>query len=530
MREPSDHWSNSVCFRLVLITALALGIYFRLSGLGNKIYSHDETFTSLHAAGYRTGDAFTGLWDSNYKSIDDIQRFLKPGKDKGIADTLSSITSSGPQQAPLFFLLAYFWIRVVDSTPAAIRGLAAIFGCLSIPSIFFLCKELFNSDRIALISTTIFSISPFHILFAQDARFYSLWTFATIVSSTVLLQAIKKSNLITWLSYSLTLILGLYSHLLFILIIIVHALYFAAIHLFSHPQKYGGFLSACLASTLAYTPWLFKIFVNWWRVAGNMDWLNMQTSWYRYIQRWTLLFSSPFLDLDFSSDIANFMSYLLRGLIMIFIAFALLYFLKHASRQAKLFLLLIYVITAGSFIMLDLLFGGIRSVTGRYFVPANIATILVIAYFLADKFDLSKGRSGLQWKLGFVLLLLGGILSNVNSLLAETWWNKELGRIRTEFVHEIDRDGTLLVVTGTHPTNLGDVLLLGFEVDSDVQFRLFKNPEDMDISGSYNHVYWFPSSSDEVTKIIGDKGIDAREVIQDTLWRIESNPGDNKND
>jgi uncharacterized membrane protein len=46
-------WVNSSWIRVLLLTAFTLGVFFRLSGLGNKIYFHDEAYTSLYAAGYR---------------------------------------------------------------------------------------------------------------------------------------------------------------------------------------------------------------------------------------------------------------------------------------------------------------------------------------------------------------------------------------------------------------------------------------------------------------------------------------------
>ena len=46
-----------------------------------------------------------------------------------------------------------------------------------------------------------------------------------LISSAALLQAIKKENKNNWALYSLTLILGLYTHLFTVLTIISHGLY-----------------------------------------------------------------------------------------------------------------------------------------------------------------------------------------------------------------------------------------------------------------------------------------------------------------
>ena len=516
----ADQWGNSLWFRILLITAFGLGIFFRLAGLGNKMYSHDEALASLYATGYTVNEVVTNVWDGKDTSLKDIQKYIKPSEDKDSSDTLSFLALNSPHQAPLFYMLAHHWMRLVGYTPAAMRGLASVFGLLSIPAFYWFSEELFCSSLIALLSTAFFALSPFHILFAQDARPYSLWTLATLLSSAALLQAMRKNNTMTWLIYSGCLILGMYSHQLFGLVILVHACFFTGIYFIHHKGGYTSFLSACLIAFLAYTPWLSFIITRWRLVEAQVDILEMQTSWPRSIQLWTLNFSSPLIDLDFSAG--NQIPYLLRGLMLIFMATALLFFVRHGSQQQKIFILLIYTITAGALFVPDLLFGGTRSITGRYFVPSSIATILVIAFFLTTKLDQAGATTKLQWKLLVSLLMTVSTLSDVNSLLTESWWNKELGRIRLEFIQEIDKDRTLLIVNNIYPTNLGDVLSLSHEIDSDVHFRLYSDSSKMEFGGNYQYIYWFASSPQTVQKTSESEGFRIREVVKSILWQIES--------
>lgn len=513
-----SRWDSSPWFRISLTTVFVLGIFFRLIGLGTKIYSHDEAYTSLSAAGYLGGEAFASLWDGQVKTVEDIQIFVKPNEKKGIGDTISRYALYEPHEAPLFFILAHYWMRIVGYTPAAMRSLAALFGFLSIAAIFWLSRELFQSSRTALLATALFTISPFQILFSQDARSYSLWALITILSSAALFWAIRKNNRIIWMTYSFFLIIGVYSHQLFILVSIVHGLYFLGLYVISRNKGFGRFLCACLLAILAYTPWLYFFITRWQYVTARMDWVNMSFPWYRYIQRWVLIFSSPIIDLDFQAW--NLLAYFLRALILAGVAYALLFLAMRASKPQKMFFLLMYLITVGSLIGPDLLLGGIRSIKGRYFVPANMATILVMAYFLSSKLD--QLRSQGKWKILTGLLFIVSIVSNTNSLFSETWWNKELSRVRPEFVHEINKDQSLLIVSGYYPTNLGDVLLLSLEVDPDVHFRLYEDPSDIAYLGNYSNIYWFPSSYQEVEQISTSKGFQVSEVLPGTLWQINS--------
>jgi uncharacterized membrane protein len=514
----TSQWVDSLWFRTLLIIAFALGLFFRLSGLGNKIYSHDEAYTSLRVAGYTGGEVFTNLADGKDKTREDIQKYLRPDKNKNIVDTLSIIAWYEPHENPLFFLLAHYWMRLVGYTPGAMRGLAALFGLLSIPGMYWLSRELFKSSSTALLSTALFVISPFHILFAQDARPYSLLSLCILISSASFLRAIRKVNALSWGIYSLTLILGVYSQLLFVLVVIAHGVYFLGAH-FKHYKLFGSFLLSSASAVLAYTPWLYFVVTRWKMVSSKMDWVNFRIPWYRYIQRWMLIFSSPLIDLDFKSG--NLIPYILRALLLSLVACAFLFLLLHASKQEWLLILSIYVITTGAIIVPDLLQGGIRSIGGRYFVPTNITTILVMGYFLANRLSLSSFKAHKKWRLLISIVIVSALSSNINSMQAETWWNKELGRVRTEFVHEINKDRSLLIISGYHPTNLGDILLLSFEADSDMRFRLYEEPVDIKIAGNYDYIYWFPSSVEEVWEISEKESLQVREVLNGTLWQIQ---------
>jgi uncharacterized membrane protein len=519
-QTPGLKWIGSLWLRILLIAALCLGIIFRFSGLGNKIYSHDEAFTSLDAAGYRGGEVYTSLWDGRILTPQDIQKFLQPAPDKSVFHTLSIIARNEPQVAPLFFLLAHYWMRVVGYTPAAMRSLALVFSLLSIPAMYWLSQELFQSRRTALLCTVLIGLSPYHILFAQDARPYSLWAFLTIISSAALLRALREDHKLNWGLYSFSLIIGIYSHQFFALVAIVHGLYFVSLKIPLWRHQYAGFLSASFLALLAYTPWLYNLILHWNSAQGIMDWVNMQFPWYRYIQRWALNFTSPFIDLDFASG--KIIPYILRVPVIILIAGALLFLIRHTPRRIWTFTLLLCIIPSGALMLPDIILGGIRSIGGRYFVPVNVATILAVAYYLADKLDLVEPSSHTKWRLITSVLLVAAIFSGINILQAETWWNKELGRIKPEFIHALNMsDEALLIVSGYHPTNVGDVLTLGFEADPDVRIRLYEEPDDIEFSNSYGTVFWFPSTTTEAQEIIREKQLQVSEVIPNTLWRID---------
>jgi hypothetical protein len=235
---------------------------------------------------------------------------------------------------------------------------------------------------------------------------------------------------------------------------------------------------------------------------------------------WALIFSSPFLDLSFPSG--NLIPYLLRGLVLVLIFFGLLYLSARGSFQEKMFILSLFVIPASTLLLPDLLMGGMRSISGRYFVPVTIAAILAVAFFLSDRLENLPSSAAYRWKLLAGFIMAAGIVSNMNSMQSESWWNKELGRIRPNFVNIVDQDQTLLIVSVGHQgTTIGDALLLSLEISSDVHFRFAEYPNDFTNDGSYEQVYWFPSSPMEARKISQEEGLQVKQVLPGTLWKLQ---------
>jgi len=76
------------------------------------------------------------------------------------------------QHPPLYYLVLHFWIAMGDSA-AAVRGLSALCGTLTIPVVYLLGRRL-SDDTLGLLAALILTVSPFHVRFAQEARMYTV--------------------------------------------------------------------------------------------------------------------------------------------------------------------------------------------------------------------------------------------------------------------------------------------------------------------------------------------------------------------
>jgi uncharacterized membrane protein len=506
--------------QILFLTVLALGVFFRFSGLGNKMYSHDEAYTAISAAGYTRGGIIDAIWDGQEKSAASIRHYIQPDNTRDVFDTLDTLAKSEPQLTPLYFVATHYWMRVVGHSPAEMRLLSALISLLTIPGMYWLCCELFLSRRTALFSVAIISLSPFHLLFAQDARPYSLLASITLLASAAFLLALRQNKKRHWAIYSVLLIVGIYSHILFGLVAFAHAAYILT-NLRKHQnEQFTRYFAAFFLALLAFTPWLYQIVMNFPALTGGLSWTNSSVNLLRYLQRWILVFASPFVDFRFGNQ--SIVPYILRIPALLLFGYALVFLVATTPRRIWAFLLLLIGISTLPFFLSDLLRGGILSITGRYFVGFGVAAIPVLAHVFAVKLDPSKAPLSSKWLLITGLLFMAQVISGFNSLASDTWWVKNLSWNHPQILEILNQSTRpLLIVYGNGPTDLGDVLSLSEGADQDVRFLLADGHEDVEITGTYSDIYIFHRNQADFIKFKQGELYQTAEVVPGCLWQVK---------
>ncbi|NEQ23973.1 MAG: hypothetical protein F6K28_33555, partial [Microcoleus sp. SIO2G3] len=69
-------------FRFLIIILLTLGVLFRFVNLDNKIYWHDENFTSLRVSGYTEAEMVEQVFNGQVIAVKDLQKYRYPNPDK----------------------------------------------------------------------------------------------------------------------------------------------------------------------------------------------------------------------------------------------------------------------------------------------------------------------------------------------------------------------------------------------------------------------------------------------------------------
>ncbi len=482
--QTSKSWAIepwAVGLKVVIVTVLVLGIFFRFANLDRKIYWHDEVYTTIRATGYTRNELDQALFQNRLVSVSELSQYhdLKPGST--YQDTLNSLIIEDPQHPPLYFFLARGWMEQFGSSMWVSRLLPVLISLLGFPLMYLLAKELFSSELAAWLATGFLALSPFDVLFAQTARQYSLLTVVVIASSYLLLRSLRRSTTINWSLYTVSCAIGLYTHPFFGLTMIAQGVFVAALcwHSTTSAKFKPDFFRYCLAflgTIFLYSPWIWVLSNNFQRAQATTDWNRARVEFDYLLKLWILSFTALFGDLDLGFETLSL--YLSRLPILMIIAFSLHLIYRKTNKQTKLFIFTSIFVPFLLLAIPDLVLGGKRSAVSRYLVSCYPGIQLAVAYGLAAK--LKSGKA--FWRGVLAFLLTFSILSCTVSSYADTWWNKDLSYFNAEVAKLLNANPQKIILSdrGDDFTNLGDILSLSYHLNPEIRFYLMS--PDLDFS------------------------------------------------
>jgi uncharacterized membrane protein len=522
-----------------IIVLLVLGVFFRVVNLDRKVYWGDETFTSLRIAGYTKAEFAQEVLDGQVIGVEDLQKFQHPNPEKGVSGTINSIVTDTPQHTPLYFLMARFWVQWFSYSPGIIRSLSALISLLAFPCIYWLCRELFESSLVGWIAIALIAVSPFQVLYAQEARPYSLWIVATLLSSAALLRAMRlgtrdtKTLISTWGMYAATLTLGIYTQLFFVLVAIGHGIYVFAIEKFRFTKTVSGYLLASLAGLLTFVPWLLVIINNLSTVEETTGWARQKESLFAWVKAWTRNITRTFLDTDPEGGIIEFgfdnqwtelIRLTLVGMVVFLIGYAIYFLCRNTPKRVWLFILTLIGVGSLPFILKDLISGGGLSGSTRHLTPIYLGMQLAVAYLLASKISLvsMSARTQKLWQIVLVAVLSSGVISCAISSQQEIWWNKTLSQ--TKYNPQI----ASIINQASQPLLLSDeklnkILPLSYALDPKVRLQLVVEPNVPQIPDGFSDVFLYRSSQ-KLKKALQKQNYKIEPVYkldEVWLWKLE---------
>lgn len=485
------------------IGLIGLGVFFRFYNLDRKVYWIDEVNSSLRTLGYTKTELINTVFTGEVVSADQLQQFQRLSPDKGWSDTWTALTGTA-EHTPLYFLLSRAWVGLVGHSIASMRFLTALFSVLVFPCLYWLCRELFGSPTPGWIAMALVAVTPVHLFYAQEARPYSLLSVMVLLSSVLLLRAMRTQTRASWIWYGLTVAAGLYTQLLFGLVTIAQGLYVLFTERWRSPTM-RAYLQSAAAAFLSLVPWLAILLDNWQKVQQSTVSLNDYLSSSYVFDRWFLNLNLAFLNRELGA--ANI-------LLVIVTIIALVVLCRNAPKRVWLFVLLLVGVTFTALALPDLLFGGRRSLRIRYLFPCFFGLQLAFAYVFATQAIWAKTWQQQLWRVFMVVLVVGGLAAGVAGAQAVVLWSKSIPRSSyyAPVATLVNQAANPLVVSDGPVT---DTLAFSLWLKPTVKLQLITaEPRKLRIANGYNPVYLL-SPSDQLQKILKRRGYELSVVYED---------------
>lgn len=500
----------------LILILLLLGVFFRFDNLDRKVYWYDETITSLRVAGYRQTEVIQQLFDGHEIDVESLQKYQRISPEKDLIATARSLASEAPQHPPLYYVLARFWVQWFGDSVTATRSLSALISLFVFPCLYWLCIELFESSAVGWMAVALMAVSPFYMLYAQEAREYSLWTVTILLSSSALLQAMRLNTKLSWVMYSATLALGFYSFMFSLLVTFGHVIYVTTYEGFRLTKTVNSFFFASFAAFLAFFPWFLVIIIHLFTVHELSAWTNTALPLLSLAESWMLSFSRVFVDLNI--DHKNPLIYLILPALVIEV-YSIYFVCCKTQKRVWLFILTLIGVTAVALILPDLLLGGRRSSITRYLTPCYLGIQLAVAYFITTKTVYSSFSQRQVWQVVLAALISSGVVSCTLSSQAKIWWNKYESCDNFQVAHVINQANHPLLISDSG-SGFSNVFSLSYLLEPKVRMQLFVAPNKPKTLNRLDDVFLY-RSSDSLRKEL-EKEYKIEAVYENSnVWRLK---------
>jgi len=468
--------SKHKTFVFIFTIVIVLGIFFRFVNIDRKAYWFDETFTSLRVSGYTEYEFVEQVSQAGLISQKELEKFQRINSEKNIIDTIKSLAIEEPQHPPLYYIVTRIWVQLFGNSVTSIRTVSAFISLIALPSMYWLCQELFSSTLTAQIAVAFIAISPLHILYAQQAREYSLWTVMTLLTSAVLLYAMRLNTRFAWGIHTAAVITSLYTFPGSIAVTFAQAIYLAIMENFRLTKKLIAYLSTLIIALIIFLPWLLVIITS----LKHID----QTIVGHYhphkaslLKAWAFNLSRIFIDSNHSRTLIYFgfensftflIEIVLVCLIVILSVYSLYFICRHSSRQSWLYIIVLIFLTAFTIMIEDLIDGESKSMYPRYIIPAYLFIQISIAHVLAESI-IGESYRRKTAKIIICLLLSGSIISCVTVSQASSWWTQNTGYDYSSAAQLINKFDKPLIISSD---SMGSVISLNYQLKSPTMFNL----------------------------------------------------------
>lgn len=481
--------------RFLMILVLVMCILFRFVYIDRKVYSADETYTSLRISGYTVAEVKQEIFNGRIISRENFLEFQSNNLDKSFSDTVMSLALESPEKSPLYFIIARFWVEIFGNSVAVIRCLSALISLLVFPCLYWFCRELFNvSLSLPSLAIALMANSPIHLVYAQEGREYILWLVTIILASTALLRAVRlqsthqSDSFTSWGIYVITLALSLYTCLWTIFVAIAHGIYVILIAKFRLTDTVRSYLIATIFGFIIFFPWLLIVFARFFQFLLSSDGINNQDlNTIPLIPFLLVQVSRSFFDLNLPVD--NQINYWISSIFILLVIYAIYFFCRTTNYQVWLFLIVLIVIPAFPLILQGVNSGGILPGSEPYLLPSYLGVQTIVAYLLATQMYNGNVSHRRIWQIIIGLLIVCSLISSRVYYQADTWWNKGFSYGNPQIARFINQKSRPLLISNFSEINYGNAFSLSYLVEPKVRFQLLKDQTMPKITNDFTDIF-----------------------------------------
>ena len=481
--SPLRLWHSPKGWRFLIILLLIFGILFRFVNIDHKIYWTDEVYTSLRISGYTEKEFIQQVANGQAISQKKLHSYQKVNANKTIFDTVKGLALEEPQMTPLYFILIRFWAQLFGDSIATVRSFSALINLLSIPLVYWLSVELFESSLVGWVALGLFSVSPLQIVYAQEARPYSLLVAAILLSDIALWRALRLQTNKSYGFYALTVVLGLYSHLLFAFVALGHGLYVLLIEKSRWTPTVKNYILASVIAVLGFTPWIVVLLRYSKNATEKLSWQSFSLSPLDTLKHWIFNICRVFFDVGLYRNYSEtYLMFFYPAILMTIIlsVYALIFLMKKNLNTSYFFLIsILFFPTLTTF--LDLLNGWSRSSITRYYFSSVIGIGLAVAYLITT--NITEMPRKKLWQGIFIVILSLGVISNVIMTQNSTWWNKSISSPTLEIAPLIKSSKSTLVIIDIDDFSanfltyqIGNLFCLSYQLEPQIKYMVAVPP------------------------------------------------------
>ncbi len=270
---------------------LILGSLLRFGALATKPPWADEWATLV----FSLGNSFLSIPLDQAINFATLMQPLQVPETLQVGAVISNLLTESTHP-PVYFVLTHLWLKLFPNvgivSVGLARSLSVLFGIAGIVVIFFLAKQITNSQLCAQLAAMLMAISPYGVYLAQEVRHYTFVILLVMASISCLGGAIHRIHTKQKIPHALVLIwivvnsLGVATHYFFALGLVAQVLILVGLLLEDVKQK--------TFSLRAGSPWKSIAIAIIGTIAGCLVWLwtwlqipeNQLTDWTKQSITW----------------------------------------------------------------------------------------------------------------------------------------------------------------------------------------------------------------------------------------------------